>query len=347
MINLCALLRTSNVLPSIVLTALFSTPAAYAGVDIDPTDIMMSDMKWSLKPGTVDGYRYVPTVRYVPFAKEKRVYRIRLYKGKKVVLDASAGKDDNMSFVFVARPLAKAVLAKRTQLTYDGPARLSGDVTSKLPIIWKPAGEQEPMITIGEYSGGAHCCYTYTSYLLGSKVRKLENPAGGDSVVTFGRLRGSDQMIAVAYDTSYGYWNACFADSPAPLVVMELKNGKWQLAPDKMRVQAFAPDMVAKAVADCKSTIASASIGRKLAAAQFSLEPTIWATMLEFIYTGQANNAWKFLDDIWPEGKVGVLQPFPKELKLDQAEFKKLFKAKLHDDAFFKELVALNKGQEL
>jgi hypothetical protein len=346
MIKLSRLLWASILLPSILLTALLA-PAAYAGPDIDPTDIMMSDMKWSLKPGTVDGYRYVPAVRYVPFAKEKRVYRIRLYKGKKVVFDVSADKSDNMSFVFVARPLAKAVLAKRTQLTYDGPARLSGDVTSKLPIIWKPAGERESMITIGEYSGGAHCCYTYTSYLLGSKVRKLENPAGGDSVVTFGRLRGNDQMIAVAYDTSYGYWNACFADSPAPLVVMELKNGKWLLAADEMRVQEFAPDMVAKAVADCKSTIASATIDRKLGADQFSLEPTIWATMLEFIYTGQASNAWKFLDDIWPEGKIGVLQPFPKELKLDKAEFKKVFKSKLREDVFFKELVDLNKGQEL
>jgi hypothetical protein len=304
-------------------------------------------MTWSLKACSVGGFRYLPTLRYVDFLKAKRVSRVRLYKMNKIVVDVTADKDDTMSFVFVARVLAKARLAARTQLQYDGPMRLSGDVTSKLPAVWTPAGEKAPIIIIGSYSGGAHCCYTYTCYQLGKKISQIESPAGGDSIVIFGDFRGNGQLRAVAYDTSYGYWNACFADSPAPLVVLEFKNGDWRLAIDDMKVQEFAPKMVADALAKCQADIASATKERKLASEEFSIEPSIWSVMLEFIYTGHANEAWKFLDQVWPDGKTGVLQPFPKAQKLDKVAFKKLFQAKLREGGFFKELIPLNAGQDL
>jgi hypothetical protein len=51
-----------------------------------------------------------------------------------------------------------------------------------------------------------------------------------------------------------------------------------------MKAQEFAPKMVADAVAKCKADIATANTERKLPNDQFSLEPSIWSVMLNFIY---------------------------------------------------------------
>ncbi len=253
-----------------------------------------------------------------------------------------------MSYLYLVIPIAKVKMSRMSDVYNTDQPLLIKDHAIRLPAIWRPRGEREPIIIVGSYSGGAHCCYQYHCYRLGSKARKMEGPANIQSSLTFGDFRCNGSLECVGCDKTYDYWYACHAESPAPTIIEELKNGHWQLALDQMKVGDFAPKAVAKWLADCKSDIAEATAAKKLPDQCFVLAPSVWGVMLDFVYAGQANKAWKFLDGVWEDKAEAFLDDGSKDgKKMDKAAFKNALKLQIHLSPVFRGLALLNSGQDL
>lgn len=304
------------------------------------------DFKKACQPFVFGKYRYVPRSRYDTLYKKRLVHGIKLFKGSRRIFQLTRDELNN-DYMYVVFPVTNVKLSKMSEV-FDRQRPLLTGMATRLPAISKPKGEKYPIIIIGYYSGGAHCCYDYLCYSLGDNVRKIEGPESGGSRLTFGYFRGEGTLECIGHDVSYDYWNACHAESPAPQCIYELKNGHWRLAIDQMKVKEFAPQTVAYWIAECKSDMAFAAETKKVPENMFVLTSAVWTVMLDFIYTGQSNSAWKFLDSVWPQDKVAFLDDITVAgKKMDKETFKCAFKEKIRESPVYDGLVLLNQGQEL
>ena len=158
-------------------------------------------------------------------------------------------------------------------------------------------------------SGGARCCHTahliwiegrahHQEIPLGASDLKIEAGSGGPP-----RLRFNDEAFAD--------WNASAELAPAPSVVLayDPRVGEYRLDPDAMR----RPPPSDAALAD-----QAAEVRKKYdALASDALDPSLWAAMLDLIYSGNAPSARSLLDAAWPTAKPGkdqFLEAFTKRL---------------------------------
>ena len=117
------------------------------------------------------------------------------------------------------------------------------------------------------------------------------------------------------HDWTFANWNTDFADSPAPKVILRFSDNAYRVAPDLMRAAgAHSPATSQRAPAAVKSYAPSAKGGEWPHA---KVSPDLWGTMLDLIYSGHADDAWKFLDDAWPpkvQGKDAFASDFRTQL---------------------------------
>jgi hypothetical protein len=164
-------------------------------------------------------------------------------------------------------------------------------------------------LIIQDYSGGAHCCFTYYVLELGpSGVRPLATIDAGHGAA-FEDLDDDGLPEFVGRDWTFAYWNESFAGSPAPRVVMKWKNGRYVLAADLMRKPAPSAAELAQDAARVRTSVNDY--------ARDMPPSTLWRQMLDLIYTGHESLAWEFFDSAWPEdlpGKDKFLADFKREL---------------------------------
>lgn len=78
-----------------------------------------------------------------------------------------------------------------------------------------------PDVTLWDWSGGAHCCFTTIVLSLGDRVDSLVTIATGNSG---GRFVNLDEDPALEFETAedgFSYWPGSFAGSPHPRVVLD------------------------------------------------------------------------------------------------------------------------------
>jgi hypothetical protein len=169
------------------------------------------------------------------------------------------------------------------------------------------AGPGPNAIFVG-YAGGAHCCYTVHLLWIAGEFR-VQTIELFDSEL---KIESSGRTPRLSfYDFNFAYWNASFADSPAPLVVLSYDPARREYAADAqaMRKPAPAANELAQQAAKLRK------IYEELRPDE--LNSDLWSAMLDLIYAGNAASARALLDQAWPPDKPDkdtFLKDFTKQL---------------------------------
>lgn len=184
--------------------------------------------------------------------------------------------------------------------------------------LWRTpdkTGDGTPDVAIQFYSGGAHCCNDLHIYELGKAVTKVPTLSTADAgVVPMRRNPGGGLRLRTA-DMSFAYWNMSYAGSPAPIVILDFQNGQWRPNFAAMKKAAPTDAILKKKASNAKSKLTDAAY--KSDDAYF--EEAFWGEMLNLIYTGNEEAAWKYFDMVWKDTKPGkqeFREDFTKQLGL-------------------------------
>lgn len=165
-------------------------------------------------------------------------------------------------------------------------------------------GEGQPDLVISEWSGGANCCLTLSIFEIGPTFKKFGtiDAEFGDSGPHFipDKSSKTKSLAILLYDWTFANWNTDFGDSPAPKVMLRFIDGAYRVAPDLMR--ASLPNDLQATAASVRNYDGSKKGG---AWPDADVSPQLWGRMLDLIYSGHADKAWKFLDAAWPPNLKG------------------------------------------
>jgi hypothetical protein len=165
-------------------------------------------------------------------------------------------------------------------------------------------GRGQPDMIVSSYTGGAHCCTAHLVFELEPSFRLLAtlNDAD-DDLAHFARMEPDKRYYYFTADWSFAYWPSCFACSPSAAVILRFvgdgHGGEFHLALDKM--QTPAPSN-AKWNQELRAAQQSASQGDIN-----SIGTTLWAPILNLIYSGNSELAWKLVDEAGPKAQQSPL----------------------------------------
>jgi hypothetical protein len=183
-------------------------------------------------------------------------------------------------------------------------------------------GNGIPDMVIKEYTGGAHCCSLTYIFELGDVFRLAAMISTTHSDGRFTHLDNDDIPEFVFNDWHFAYWATAFAGSPSPEMILRYQDGVYRPAIDLLRQPA--PERT-KLEERAQRT-------QQLFLKNNDLSELL-EIMLNLIYSGHANLAWKFLDAVWPPEFAG------------KGEFLTAFLHKLSTNIYWPELQTLNAGQ--
>jgi hypothetical protein len=192
-----------------------------------------------------------------------------------------------------------------------------------VPMGTDITGDHQPDLVLAAWTGGAHCCFIFSVFEIGTRFRKIAELNGGDGDYShFEDIRHNGVLVFVTNDWNFDYWNTSFAESPAPEIKLEFRDGNYVLASDLMR-------RPAPSAATLKS---SARNLRPQELTPWGAPPSaLWARMLELIYSGHLDLGMEFLDMAW-NPKWG-----------DKAAFRKAFLVRLSGSSYWPAVRALSK----
>jgi hypothetical protein len=248
----------------------------------------------------------------------------------------------------IAFPLAHARIKNEFDPKGKENIGISGDRYTTLAPINDLFSRPNMGVIVSTLSGGANsCCTDYELYSLGNKVTELPGLQGRNVYsFTFGDFHGDGHQQAVGRDMTFVYWNGSRPECPTPGVVLNYSPKGWHLSQEDMHIQLIPPEKIDQAIAKCTKERAESEKRYAPAEGTFTLEPCVWATMLNLVYAGHAGDAWEFLDKYWPQGKLSD-KTDDKGNYLDKAAFVKSFKNTLHESPYWDDLIKLNHGQSL
>ena len=171
------------------------------------------------------------------------------------------------------------------------------DKINKIPFV--PNGSDltglgRPDMMLTSWSGGAHCCFAHYIFELEPKLRLIATLNDGDTDLGhFEDLDHNGRYFYVTYEI-WSYWPHSFADSVSHKVILKWDKDRFRLDLERMRHPAPTP---AKWKAALKEADDAADDG--------PLGATLWDTVLDLIYTGHSDLAWKFVDEVDPKALKG------------------------------------------
>ena len=231
----------------------------------------------------------------------------------------------------------------RQKATHKGEQFFIGTMDDKDPdasIVKMGAditGDGQPDVVVSEWSGGANCCLTIHIFEIGSTFRKIGTIEArfGDTGPHFMHMdkdsKSTGLKLQIA-DWTFANWHSDFADSPAPKVILRFSDGAYRVSPDLMHSPVPSVGDLDTRVAEIR-THKNGSRNNSWPGADVS--PTLWATMLDLIYTGHAADAWKFLDRAWPP-QIGGKDAFARD-----------FRAQLKRSPYWSAVEAMNSSEHL
>jgi hypothetical protein len=209
----------------------------------------------------------------------------------------------------------KRTLGNAGAYTLGQPADES-EKTPSIPGGTDITGRGYPDMIVSFYTGGAHCCLFFQVFELEPEFRLLATLDAEDGdLAHFERIQGKYYFRAA--DWTFAYWRSSFAGSPAPEVILgfmdDAKGGGYHLALDKMKRPEPTSEEWAKKLQDARNAFAGSNPFPD------GIDSELWGSMLDFIYQGHSDLAWKIFDQSWPSGKKGkdkFLSDFCSQLKL-------------------------------
>ena len=192
-----------------------------------------------------------------------------------------------------------------------------------IPIGTDITGMGVPNLVITEWSGGNFCCFVTSVYELGNdSFRKITD--FGSHSDHFEKRSQEKGLVFFVMDPVFLGWKGCNADSPMPELILAFREGKYRIAIDLMRKPA--PSLH-------KLESISSTIRNNSSLSNNTPPVTLWKTMLDLIYSGNADSAWKLLDMAWPKGVAG------------KSEFLNAFKQRLAESEYWEQIQLLNAGK--
>ncbi len=166
-------------------------------------------------------------------------------------------------------------------------------------------GQGKPNAVVSMWTGGAHCCFSYTVLELGDEVKRVGSINAGHGDTCRFRREADGRLDFVVSDWTFAYWHTSFAESPAPDVILRYEHGEYVVAAGLMR----------KTAPSASEFDAAVKKGQKLKLGSDGWPGgDFWAPMLDWIYTGHADLAWKYCDLAWP-GKPATKEKFLSEFR--------------------------------
>lgn len=171
-------------------------------------------------------------------------------------------------------------------------------------------GDGFPNLVITNWTGGAHGMFYVNVFSLGDSFEHLDeiytSYGGGCGFVDHDNKPGLELEIL---DWSFAHWNCCFADSPAPRVILRYRDGE------------FLPDLdLMKNQGRIFQELEDYAHHNELLIEQGDEYPSpsvkLWSTMLDLIYSGNMADAWRFFYYCWPGDNNGKRADFLKEFVL-------------------------------
>ncbi len=169
-------------------------------------------------------------------------------------------------------------------------------------------GRGRPDMIVSFYSGGAHCCNIHYVFELEPEFKLLKTLDVADTETAyFADLDRNHHFFFIAEDWTFAYWWVSFAGSPIHSVVLrfvdDLNGGGFHLDLDKMSRPAPTPEEWKAMHRDVDGEL---ELNHKQ---MFNNLPDIlWQKVIDLIYTGHSDLAWKFLDEVDPHAQ---LEPYP------------------------------------
>ena len=160
----------------------------------------------------------------------------------------------------------------------------------------------EPGVIFEDFSGGAHCCWTYDFVSLGKQpglINKLSNQQG----IGFEK-EANGQVVMRSADGAFDYFDGlCHACTPFPIVYFELKGNSFV---DVSKAHIAAYD---KQIADARSELKPDRLAAFLKVPQVDAEvktsfpdtiPEVLTIVFAYLYSGRQTQAWQALGEMWP-----------------------------------------------
>lgn len=256
--------------------------------------------KLSHKRLHVGDYTFVPHVN-----KLWGVDRYKILRGNTVVHEEKISKQNpNNTYYTVVLPLipSRKVAIPETPNRYAAKLAIKGPLKAFLPG-YSICSSGTPEIAV-EFAdcGAARCLYKYTFFSCGKQFKKLLTLDTENDDLTFIDLDGNGTIEAVGRDSTFRFWNAYGCNSPSPLIILKLKPGKATLADNLMKTPPPSPRLMAKMIAETQAALKPETNASQPASDLIELKAyPVFAYMLDLIYTGNAQAAWTYLDQIWPQ----------------------------------------------
>jgi hypothetical protein len=183
----------------------------------------------------------------------------------------------------------------------------AADAQEQIPAIANGTdvtGRGEPDMIVSLYTGGAHCCWIHYVFELGPQFKLLATLDDEDDDLAHFERAADGRYYYITADWTFAYWPTCFACSPSALVTLrwtdDARGGGFHLAMDKMQTPAPTTAEWNKELGAAQKVVAAGDAD--------SIGTTMWQTVLNLIYGGQSDLAWKFVDALGPKAQQS---PFP------------------------------------
>jgi len=178
-------------------------------------------------------------------------------------------------------------------------------------------------LLVSEWSGGAHCCYTFHLFQLGDHFQALPViPLLDADESAFARRPDVKGLVLATADYSaFAYFPTDFAGSPAGRVFLSFQDGKFRLDMSLMRADGPKGDDV----------MHCAALFRPSREWKTSQPIGMWYYATDLIYTGNAAQAWRFLDAAWGGSRT------------DKKRYLDDYQRRLKKSVYYPELMQLQK----
>jgi hypothetical protein len=166
-------------------------------------------------------------------------------------------------------------------------------------------GRGHPDMIVAYWTGGAHCCLLHYVFELESTFRLLATlDAEDDDMAHFAQLDGDNRDYYLAADWTFAYWPGSFAGSPSHSVVLRYEDdhrgGGFHLALDKMKRDPPTSVQWYEAMGAVNGALQEDAMQGEVLAA------TLWNTVLDLIYIGHSDLAWRFINEAGPKAQQGT-----------------------------------------
>jgi hypothetical protein len=166
-------------------------------------------------------------------------------------------------------------------------------------------GDGKPEVVIDGYSGGERCCFTYTVVKLGASTQVLRSIAS-NSALNFEKQDDGSVLIK-GVDSSMDYFVVPHPMAVIPQVYLKMQGDTLQDVSAQFQTQ------YDKLIDDAKSQLTPADLEKfrqsryndKMFTDQLPTVRRVLTIVVNYLYSGREEQAWKALDELWPASDQG------------------------------------------